>query len=77
MIEEFSKYEYEIFHKLVYVWNFKGKTKKTEDWFTYKIYGNKCSFDNAVIHSNGWYDTYQEAKICAIKHIIRLKNGEK
>lgn len=75
--EKYSCYEFEIFHELVPIWSAAGKTDKTVNGYTYKIYSEGCKpYDDGIIESSEWFDTEQEARFAVIGNIDLLENGE-
>lgn len=77
MREKYSCYEFQIFHELVPVWSATGKTYKTVNGYTYKIFREPNYLGQGDdIESDEWFETEQEARFAAVGHIDLLENGE-
>lgn len=75
--EKYSCYEFEINCEQVPAWSKEGKTDKTVNGFTYKIYYWHDYYNcEDTIDSDEWFDTEQEARFAVIGHISKLENGE-
>lgn len=81
LVEKYSCYEFEVTQsetgKRIYEQGMHGKCKGYETRFDYKIFGEGCyPYHDGVIESDEWFDSYEDAKNEAIKHIDRLESGE-
>jgi hypothetical protein len=77
MKEKYSYYEFQISHELIPVWSSKGKTDKTVNGFTYRIFQERdyMGYENDI-ESDEWYDTEQEARVAAEERIDVLESGD-
>jgi hypothetical protein len=69
-IEKYSCYEFEV------SWGFLIGDGWQHKAYEYKIYTNGCKpYDDGIIESQEYFDTEQEARHVAMKHIDLLESG--